>query len=171
MSAALLQLLRMVARERERQDVLHGSGPENLVRRSIPDGFQVLAEEVGEAARAFLESDVPAGVKELVEVAAVALAMAEAQIDNRGTLLAERDGTVIDPAALTPEQFEGAEAVQVWRIEAREGAGFVPLPYQFVLAYPSAQDAADSAAHAAAATLEACGVKLSLVRVVKGPEA
>lgn len=76
-------------------------------------------------------------------------------------------GIVIDPDTLTPDQFEGAEAVQVWRIEARNALR-AQLPYQFVLAYPSAADAEDSAAHAAAATLEALGVKLSLVRVVKG---
>ena len=67
-------LMTLIVVERERQDQKWGR--KNIVNRSVKDGLAVLMEEVGEVARAELEDGNV--VEELVQVAAVAMAMAEA---------------------------------------------------------------------------------------------
>jgi NTP pyrophosphatase (non-canonical NTP hydrolase) len=72
-------VIRRVTAERERQDQKWGS------QRHLPhDRWNtILGEEVGEVANAILEGDIANLKKELVQVAAVAIAFAEALEDGR----------------------------------------------------------------------------------------
>lgn len=164
-------MLRAVGLERMRQDEIHGEGELNIVNRSPASGFQVLTEELGEAAKASLDQDVEGYIRELVHSAAVLVAMAEAALRISGATFIEREGHAFDPRELKPEQFEGSEVVEVWRIFGTEVdvTHFAPMPYQFVLAYPRAADARNSPAHAAANALGVCGLTLEKVRTVKAP--
>jgi len=70
-------LLHEIENERERQDAKWG------VQNHAPDFWMViLLEEVGEAAEAILEGDYVDYAKELVQVAAVAVAAAESLYRN-----------------------------------------------------------------------------------------
>ena len=68
----------LIANERQRQ--LDKWGPGNIVNRSRLDALAVLMEEVGEAAHAHLEGDVAEYEREMVQVAAVAVAALEASM-------------------------------------------------------------------------------------------
>jgi NTP pyrophosphatase (non-canonical NTP hydrolase) len=70
--SSLDEVLDLVKAERIHQDDKWGPS----VLRPTP-GLVVLVEEVGEVANAMLESDSPELVKELIQVAAVAVAMVE----------------------------------------------------------------------------------------------
>ena len=77
MSAPTAEVLATVAAERERQNRIWARFPGEW---SAPDGekLAVLVEEVGEVARAILETESPERLRaELVQVAAVAVAWAE----------------------------------------------------------------------------------------------
>lgn len=69
-------VLEDVSRERDRQEKIHG--PQSLIRMGAAFGFPVLLEELGEASSAFLERKPDEYRKELVQVAAVAVAMIQA---------------------------------------------------------------------------------------------
>lgn len=73
-------VLQMIANERLRQDRQWGA--ENILRRSPHDGLAVLVEEVGDVAKAILERSLgPHDLdSELVQVAAVAVAMLEQRL-------------------------------------------------------------------------------------------
>lgn len=65
-----------VSRERDRQDRIHGE--KSIVSCSAIMGFPILMEECGEVAKAYLDKRPDDFRKELVEVAAVAVAMIQA---------------------------------------------------------------------------------------------
>lgn len=75
----LSTLLGKLTAERERQDAKWGS------QRHLPQDrwMTILTEEVGEVANAILEEDIENLKVELVQVAAVAIAFAEALEDGR----------------------------------------------------------------------------------------
>jgi NTP pyrophosphatase (non-canonical NTP hydrolase) len=69
------QIFNEISNERERQDQLHGD--HSAVWLPTGDALSVLVEEVGEVARAVIEKD-PAQLRaELIQTAAVSLAMLE----------------------------------------------------------------------------------------------
>lgn len=74
-----LELLDEVVKERDRQDRIFG-----VQNHSASLWLTILAEEFGEAATAILEQDQENLREELVQVAAVAIAMVEAF--DRGTM-------------------------------------------------------------------------------------
>ena len=70
-----------ILRERRRQDSIHGEGQANIVNRSLVEALPVLIEEVGELARAIIEKHSSDRLREeLVQIAAVAVAMLEAEL-------------------------------------------------------------------------------------------
>lgn len=73
--------------ERERQD--RKWGVDSITQRSAESGYRVLGEEVGEVAKAINERDREQCRKELVQVAAVAVAMIQA-LDAGSPLVHER---------------------------------------------------------------------------------
>lgn len=89
----LLDILRRVAKERGRQDKKHGDQNKN----DLPMWMVVLMEEVGEVARNIYEYEtcqphsrtlrLRAAKKELIEVAAVAVAMVEAIEEGRAAIV------------------------------------------------------------------------------------
>lgn len=74
-TASRAYVIGKVHAERDRQDTLHNN---NLLHSTNPYfGVAVLAEEVGEVAQAAQDGDIPAYLEELIQVAAVAVAMAQ----------------------------------------------------------------------------------------------
>jgi NTP pyrophosphatase (non-canonical NTP hydrolase) len=74
--------------ERQRQNAKWGS--DSIVHRTSEAGFRVLGEETGEVAKAINERDRAQARKELVQVAAVAVAMIEA-LDAGADLVAPKN--------------------------------------------------------------------------------
>lgn len=79
--------------ERQRQNIKWGG--DNIVNRTTEAGFRVLGEETGEVAKAINERDRAQCRRELVQVAAVAVAMIEAL--DAGALLVTPKNTVGKP--------------------------------------------------------------------------
>ena len=71
------KILASVRKERTNQDE-KWNGDNNIVFRSRADGLAVLTEEVGEAACSHLEGDEESFFNEMIQVAAVAVAICEA---------------------------------------------------------------------------------------------
>ena len=73
-------LLREVSIERDRQEMKFGAKGRTCASREMPEGekYLVLGEEFGEVGRAVLEGDREGLLQELIQVAAVAVAWAEA---------------------------------------------------------------------------------------------
>lgn len=67
-----------IMEERDRQDAMH-----NNQGNSVETWYLILAEEVGEVAQAILDRDLPHTREELIQVAAVAVAIVEAIDDGR----------------------------------------------------------------------------------------
>jgi NTP pyrophosphatase (non-canonical NTP hydrolase) len=63
-----------VSAERERQDVIHGAANAN---NTLPVWALILGEEVGEVNKAILEGDYDHAMTELIQVAAVCVAIRE----------------------------------------------------------------------------------------------
>ncbi len=76
-----------IGNERARQDKKWGH--DNILNRSAETGFRVLGEEVGEVARAINDRDLENCRHELIQVAAVAVAMIQAL--DEGTPLVSED--------------------------------------------------------------------------------
>ena len=82
----MITILDEVAGERSRQNIKWGL--DSIVRRNAETGLRVLVEEVGEVAKAINERHGPDCRAELVQVAAVAVAMIEA-LDAGSGLVAD----------------------------------------------------------------------------------
>lgn len=76
------EIFEAIAAERDNQNAKWGEG--SIRDRSLAVGYTVLGEEVGEVARAILEGDAEGLRLELVQVAAVAVAILESLGDAAG---------------------------------------------------------------------------------------
>ena len=81
MKTLMNDFLRLVSMERIRQNVKWGEQT-----HSGHTWVSVLAEEVGEAAQAINDNDIPQAMDELVQVAAVCCAMWEQAASGRGSI-------------------------------------------------------------------------------------
>lgn len=140
-----------VRAERARQDAKWG--PATLSNRAAERGLTVLMEEVGEVARALLDCSPRRAVRaELVQVAAVAVAIVEAIDRGCDLALAPMTGTPVGlpvdmPTILDrcPVLSPGGPAADLEPAPASPGAGLSPLVAAIVLDAHALADAIDDA--------------------------
>lgn len=96
-------IFEQISVERERQDKLHPEFPIDL-------RMEILAEEIGEVAKAKLDGDMPGLRKELLEVAAVCVRWVETMDHNAIGAMRNCERLNIEPTYTTIELYRAAIA-------------------------------------------------------------